>query len=225
MRPRLDDFGIALSIERTENNGQWIESRRPVYYRLRRSSTHQVARRRLPASVRSSRSNEAARCEPPWHQSLQKPRAAGGDVIRMGPQPVRDETIHVRQRKTGATLTIPVHIDLRAVLDATPAEHLTFLVTRLGRPFEPAARSRIDSKRNAPPRRGCRSAHRCTDYARPAVRRRSSRPSAAMRAAGGRALHKSRRSGPHGAAGDRGHSRTKPGEPSKRFANSGELTP
>src|SRR5262249_46397618 len=49
------------------------------------------------------------------------------DVIQMGRQHVRDGLIHVRQSKTGATLAIPVHPDLRAVLDATPADHLTFL--------------------------------------------------------------------------------------------------
>lgn len=38
----------------------------------------------------------------------------------------------VRQQKTGTTLAIPVHSDLRAILDATPGEHLTFLVTSLG---------------------------------------------------------------------------------------------
>jgi len=59
------------------------------------------------------------------------------DVIRMGRQHVRDGVIHVRQSKTGATLVIPLHPELRAVVDATPAEHLTFLTTREGRQFHP----------------------------------------------------------------------------------------
>jgi hypothetical protein len=57
------------------------------------------------------------------------------DVIHMGRQHIRDGLIHVRQRKTGATLAIPLHPELRAVLDATPTDHLTFLTTRGGRPF------------------------------------------------------------------------------------------
>ena len=45
--------------------------------------------------------------------------------------------ITVKQEKTGATLAIPVHPHLQAVLDATPSEHLTFLVTATGRPYGP----------------------------------------------------------------------------------------
>ena len=32
-------------------------------------------------------------------------------------------------------VAIPVHAHLRAVLDATPSEHLTFLVTATGKPY------------------------------------------------------------------------------------------
>ena len=32
-------------------------------------------------------------------------------------------------------LAIPVHPELRAVLDATPSAHLTFLVTATGKPY------------------------------------------------------------------------------------------
>jgi integrase len=58
-----------------------------------------------------------------------------GDVIRMGRQHIRDGVLHVTQEKTGATLAIPVHPDLRKIIDATPAEHMTFLVTRRGEPY------------------------------------------------------------------------------------------
>lgn len=58
-----------------------------------------------------------------------------GDVRQMGSQHVRDGVVHVRQQKTGATLAIPVHSELRAVLDATPAENLTFLVSPRGRTY------------------------------------------------------------------------------------------
>jgi integrase len=59
------------------------------------------------------------------------------DIVHMGRQHVRDDLIHVRQTKTGTTLAIPLHPELRAVLEATPTDHLTFLTTRGGRPFRP----------------------------------------------------------------------------------------
>jgi integrase len=62
-----------------------------------------------------------------------------GDVIRMGRQHIRDGILHVKQRKTGAELAIPVHPDLREILDATPSEHLTFIVNAWGKPFTPGA--------------------------------------------------------------------------------------
>jgi integrase len=59
------------------------------------------------------------------------------DVVRMGRQHVRDGLIHVRQSKTGATLAIPLHPELCRVLDATPAENMTFMTTTGGKPFHP----------------------------------------------------------------------------------------
>jgi integrase len=56
----------------------------------------------------------------------------------MGRQHVRNGAISVRQQKTGAALEIPIHQDLQRVFDATPSEHLTFLVTEFGKPFTPA---------------------------------------------------------------------------------------
>jgi integrase len=61
------------------------------------------------------------------------------DVVQLGRQHLRDGMLHVRQSKTGKPLTIPLHPELRAVLDTTPSEHLTFLVTRAGRPFSTEA--------------------------------------------------------------------------------------
>jgi integrase len=58
-----------------------------------------------------------------------------GDVIGMGRQHIRNGVLSVRQNKTGAQLKIPVHPDLRVVLDATPSDHLTFLTTAAGKPF------------------------------------------------------------------------------------------
>jgi integrase len=60
-----------------------------------------------------------------------------GDVIRMGRQHVSDGSLHIRQEKTGAVLTIPVHAVLAGIITAMPREHLTFLTTWRGEPFKP----------------------------------------------------------------------------------------
>jgi integrase len=65
-----------------------------------------------------------------------------GDVIRMGRQHIRDGVLHVKQEKTGVELDIPVHSDLKAIIDATPSEHLTFIVGERGRPMTPTFFSR-----------------------------------------------------------------------------------
>jgi integrase len=59
------------------------------------------------------------------------------DLVRMGNQHVRTGAISVVQQKTGAHVTIPLHPELQAILDATPSDHLTFLVTQRGKPFTP----------------------------------------------------------------------------------------
>ncbi len=70
-----------------------------------------------------------------------------GDVVRMGRQHVRRhigedsiarEIISVRQEKTGATLDIPLHPDLAAIIAATSSENLTYLTTQFGKPFTSA---------------------------------------------------------------------------------------
>jgi integrase len=60
------------------------------------------------------------------------------DVIRMGRQHLRDGTIHITQQKTRAALAIPIHPELADIIEATPNNNLTFLVTRDGSPFTPA---------------------------------------------------------------------------------------
>jgi hypothetical protein len=57
------------------------------------------------------------------------------DVVRMGPQHVRDGLLYVTQQKTGAELAIPILPELQAALDATSSGHLTFLITAYGKPF------------------------------------------------------------------------------------------
>lgn len=62
-----------------------------------------------------------------------------GDVIGMGRQHVRGDTIRVRQSKTGAHLAIPMHPVLKALLETLPANRLTFLTTQYGKPFKNSA--------------------------------------------------------------------------------------
>jgi integrase len=60
----------------------------------------------------------------------------------MGPQHIRDEVLYWVRKKTAHTtateLAIPIHPDLRAIIDTTPSGHLTFLVTEFGKPFTEA---------------------------------------------------------------------------------------
>jgi integrase len=58
-----------------------------------------------------------------------------GDVVRIGRQHIRDGVLTVRQQKTGATLAIPVHPELQAIIAATPIGHLTLLTTKSGKSY------------------------------------------------------------------------------------------
>jgi integrase/recombinase XerD len=64
------------------------------------------------------------------------------DVVRFGPQHVRNNRLQYRQAKNEhrnpIDLDIPVHPDLARVIEATPTRHLTFLVTEYGKPFSVA---------------------------------------------------------------------------------------
>ena len=62
------------------------------------------------------------------------------DVVRMGPQHIRDGLLHVRQSKTGQALALPIFPELQKAIDAMPSKgrHLTFLMTGSGKPFSPA---------------------------------------------------------------------------------------
>jgi integrase len=59
-----------------------------------------------------------------------------GDVVRIGRQHIKDNTLTVRQTKTGTTLTIPVHSDLAAIIAATPVGHFTLLTTMSGKSYD-----------------------------------------------------------------------------------------
>jgi integrase len=61
-----------------------------------------------------------------------------GDVVKMGWQQLKDNTITLRQEKTDTALTIPLHPDLAQVLASGSRSHLTFLTTERGAPFTSA---------------------------------------------------------------------------------------
>ena len=56
------------------------------------------------------------------------------DVVRMGPQHIEAGMLRVRQQKTRADLLVPVHSKLHETLSASTTGHLSFIVTRDGRP-------------------------------------------------------------------------------------------
>jgi|SRR5579885_558859 integrase len=65
------------------------------------------------------------------------------DVIKLGPQHIQGDKIVIRQQKTkmdktDRVLMIPIHPELRAILNAHKSLHLTFLVTDYGKPFSAA---------------------------------------------------------------------------------------
>jgi integrase len=58
------------------------------------------------------------------------------DIIRLGWQHVRGNSLHLVQQKTGRELQVPIHPNLAAALGPKPgATNLTFLVTSAGAPF------------------------------------------------------------------------------------------
>jgi integrase len=61
------------------------------------------------------------------------------DMIVMGRRHLKDGHLMVRQSKTKATLAIPIHRDLQAILAASDAHQMTFLTTSTGKPYEARA--------------------------------------------------------------------------------------
>jgi integrase len=64
-----------------------------------------------------------------------------GDAVRMGPQHIRNGKLHVRQQKTGVSLTLDIVPELQEAIDAIPSaeRHLTYLVTAAGKPYSPGS--------------------------------------------------------------------------------------
>jgi integrase len=65
------------------------------------------------------------------------------DALVLGRQHIRDGlltyTQHKNRNRKPVTLTIPVHPELARIIEATPAQHMTFLASGFGRPFKSAA--------------------------------------------------------------------------------------
>jgi integrase len=59
------------------------------------------------------------------------------DLVAMGRQHARGGAIKVRQQKTGTEVEIPILPELAAVLEASPADNLTFLINGWNKPFTP----------------------------------------------------------------------------------------
>jgi integrase/recombinase XerD len=61
------------------------------------------------------------------------------DVVRLGPQHLKDGRIIFRHAKNEhrqpVVINIPVHQNLKKAIDACPSGHMTFLVTKSGKPF------------------------------------------------------------------------------------------
>lgn len=60
------------------------------------------------------------------------------DVVKMSWRDIKGRAIRVVQQKTGAKIWVPLHSDLRAVLDTAPRQHISILTTYQGKPFSAA---------------------------------------------------------------------------------------
>ena len=63
------------------------------------------------------------------------------DVVRLGPQHIRNGRIQFRQAKNEhrnpVDIDIPLYAELAEIIAATPPQHMTFLTTEYGKPFSP----------------------------------------------------------------------------------------
>ena len=101
-------------------------------------------RRPKIGEIRSWTDEEIAQFEAHWPAGTKRRLAFAlhlftgqrrSDVYRMTWADVKGDRIRVVQQKTGAKIDVPLHAELRAILAATPREHLTILATEYGRPF------------------------------------------------------------------------------------------
>ena len=59
------------------------------------------------------------------------------DVVRMGRQHIRNNVLTIIQQKTGQEVGIPMHHDLKTLVDSMPKDNLTFIVGEQGKPLTP----------------------------------------------------------------------------------------
>jgi integrase len=87
-----------------------------------------------PATRPAARRGSRSRC-------CSIPGQRRSDVVRLGPQHIKDGWITITQAKNKVrkpvTLSIPLLPELETVMDATPTGNLAFLVTQFGKPFTP----------------------------------------------------------------------------------------
>lgn len=57
-----------------------------------------------------------------------------GEVVRLGPQHIRNGRIRIERTHGSADVDIPVTTDLQAACDAMPKQHLTYITTAYGKP-------------------------------------------------------------------------------------------
>jgi integrase len=57
------------------------------------------------------------------------------DVVKMGRPHIKQGRLMVRQTKTGASVSIPINMELQSALNAMPGDNLTLLLTEFGKPF------------------------------------------------------------------------------------------
>jgi integrase len=110
---------------------------------LRHDPTVSIARPKL-GEIRSWTDAELEQFEERWPIGTKQRTAFAlllyfgqrrSDVHRMTWSDITPDGIRVKQQKTGADLTIPVHRDLARVLAGAERDHLVILATAYGRPF------------------------------------------------------------------------------------------
>jgi integrase len=57
-----------------------------------------------------------------------------GEIVRLGPQHVRNGRIRIERTHGSADVDIPISAELQAACDAMPKGHLTYIVTAVGKP-------------------------------------------------------------------------------------------
>lgn len=59
------------------------------------------------------------------------------DVVRMGRQHIRNNVLTITQQKTGQLVGIPLHRDLKKLINSLPKDNMTFITSEQGKPITP----------------------------------------------------------------------------------------